>query len=365
MGVKLQNIIKREVVGFGDLSGKIIAVDAPNIIMSLFNFARKNSDGSYAGLMLDRTQRPISHLYGLLYRVKFYYIKKIFPVFCFDGRDSELKKIITKDQLNDFRFTQQWYERAIDSGDRESAKQIALSKEYLWQNIIKESKELLSALGVPYVNSPASAESQCAYLVKERIAHYSNSQDFDSLLFGCPRVVQNLSKSLRRKVQGKWAYNKITPLRINLRKNLKVLGIDQFQLVDMGLMIGTDYFPGIKGIGPKKALKYIQEFNQLEKVIFHKKNEFDFTKVTPELIKKVRKIFLFPEINTSSQDFYWNTPHNSHIIDLLCHEHHLNKERVESNVEKLISHYQKCRTYFLKMQDKPTLKQKTLFKSYN
>ena len=362
MGVKLQNIIKREIIGFNDLSGKIIAIDSPNIIMGLFNFARKNPDGSYGGLILDRTQRPISHLYGLLYRVKFYYTKKIFPLFCFDGRDSELKRIITKDQLNDFRFTQQWYEQVIKSGDRDSAKQIALSKEYLWQNIIKESKELLGALGVPYIDSPASAESQCAYLVKEGIAHYSNSQDFDSLLFGCPRMLQNLSKSLRRKVQGKWNYTKITPLSINLRKNLRNLGIDQFQLVDMGLMIGTDYFSGIKGIGPKKALSYIQEYSQIEEVIREEKNKYDFSKLTPEIIKKIRKLFLFPDINTSEQDFYWNVPNKPKVVDLLCHEHHLNSERVENNLEKLISNYQKCRDHFITLQDKPRLVQKSLLK---
>jgi len=321
--------------------------------MGLFNFARKNQDGTYAGLILDRTQRPISHLYGLLYRINFYYMKKIFPIFCFDGRDSELKKLITKDQLNDFRFTQLWYEEALKSGDKNAARKIALSKEYLWQNIILESKQLLGALGVPYVDSPASAESQCAYLVKENVAHYSNSQDFDSLLFGCPLMVHNLSKSLRRKVQGKWAHTKITPLRIDLRKNLIKLEINQFQLVDLGLLVGTDYFPGIKGIGPKKALKYIREYKQIENVISSVVGEFDISTLTPELIKIVRKIFLFPEVNKSTEKFYWNFPNKPNVVDLLCKEHHLNRERVENNLEKLFSNYQKCRDYFLKLQDKP------------
>ena len=211
MGVKLQDIVHRNKIEITKLAGRIIAVDAPNIIMGLFNFARKNPDGSHAGLILDRTQRPISHLYGLLYRTNFYYSKKIFPIFCFDGLDSELKKIKTKDRLNDFRFTQKLYNSAYQSGDRQLVRQIAMSREYLWPNIIKESKQLLGALGVPYLNAPASAESQCAQLVKDKIAHISNSQDFDSLLFGCPRIIQNLSKSLRRKVQGKWRYEKVIP----------------------------------------------------------------------------------------------------------------------------------------------------------
>ncbi|MBA7522780.1 hypothetical protein ES705_14900 [subsurface metagenome] len=362
MGVKLQDIILRKVLDFQTLAGKIIAIDAPNIIMGLFNFARKSPDGTYAGLILDRTQRPISHLYGLLYRIKFYYAKKIFPIFCFDGRDSELKKIITKDQLNDFRFTQKWYEEAIKSGDKTAARQIALSKEYMWQNIILESKQLLGALGVPYIDSPASAESQCAYLVKEYIANYSNSQDFDSLLFGCPHMLQNLSKSLRRKVQGKWKYTKITPLSINLRKVLKSLEINQFQLVDLALLVGTDYFPGIKGIGPKKALKYIKNHKQIENIISSIGEKYDVSPLTTEVIKNVRKIFLFPEVNKSTEIFYWNLPNKPNVVDLLCKEHHLNRERVENNLKKLVYNYQKCRDYFLKLQDKPKSIQLTLDK---
>ena len=362
MGVKLQDIILRKVLDFQTLAGKIIAIDAPNIIMGLFNFARKSPDGTYAGLILDRTQRPISHLYGLLYRINFYYAKKIFPIFCFDGRDSELKKIITKDQLNDFRFTQKWYEEAIKSGDKTAARQIALSKEYMWQNIILESKQLLGALSVPYIDSPASAESQCAYLVKEDIANYSNSQDFDSLLFGCPHMLQNLSKSLRRKVQGKWKYTKITPLSIDLRKVLKSLEINQFQLVDLALLVGTDYFPGIKGIGPKKALNYIKNLKQIENVISSIDEKYDMSTLTSEVIKKVRKIFLFPEVNKSTEIFYWNLPNKPNVVDLLCKEHHLNRERVENNLEKLVSNYQKCRDYFLKLQDRPKSIQLTLDK---
>ena len=362
MGVKLQDIVLRKVLDFQTLEGKIIAIDAPNIIMGLFNFARKNPDGTYAGLILDRTQRPISHLYGLLYRINFYYTKKILPIFCFDGRDSELKKIITKDRLNDFRFTQKWYEEAIKSGDKTAARQIALSKEYMWQNIILESKQLLGALGVPYMESPASAESQCASLVKEGIAHYSNSQDFDSLLFGCPNMIQNLSKSLRRKVQRKWTYTKITPLSVDLRKNLKKLEINQFQLVDLALLVGTDYFPGIKGIGPKKALKYIKNHKQIENVITSVNKNYDVSTLTTEVIKTVRKIFLFPEVNKSTEIFYWNLPNKPNVVDLLCKEHHLNRERVENNLEKLVSNYQKCRDYFLKLQDRTKSIQLTLDK---
>ncbi len=360
MGVKLQNIIIRKEIDTKNLAGSIIAIDAPNIIMSLFNFARKNPDGSYAGLILDRTQRPISHLYGLLYRVNFLYSKKIFPIFCFDGKVSELKRLITTDKLHDFQFYQKWYHSAINKRDKELARNIALSKGYLWHNIINESKELLGALGVPYIESPASAESQCAYLVRQKIATYSNSQDFDSLLFGCPHMVQNLSKSLKRKVQGRWQYQKIEPFKIDLQENLQHLDITYFQLVDLGILIGTDYFPGIKGIGPKKALNFIKKYDTLERIAFHEKYKYDFSKLPLELLNKIRKIFLFPDINEHITQFYWNLPHSSRVISLLCERHHLNKERVVNNLNKLITNFEKCWTYFTHLDLKPKSIQMTL-----
>lgn len=360
MGIKLQDLVARNTIDLSRLAGKVIAVDAPNVIMSLFNFARKSPDGSSAELILDRTQRPISHLYGLLYRVSFYYSKKIFPIFCFDGLDSDLKKIKTKDRLNDFIFTQKLYQTLIDSGNRESARQVAQSKEYMWPNIIKESKQLLGALGVPCISSPASAESQCAQLVKDGIAHYSNSQDFDSLLFGCPRVVQNLSKSRRRKVQGRWTYEKITPVSIDLKKSLIILGIDIFQLVDMALLIGCDYFQGVRNVGPKHAHKFIVQHKNLESVIRVERANFDFSGLTPGIIAKVRKIFLLPEVIAQYSDLRWNHPNEQRTLFLLCEDHHLNRERVQNNFEKFALGFDRCRKYFEGNNNTRKTVQKTL-----
>ncbi|MFW9819182.1 MAG: flap structure-specific endonuclease [Candidatus Thorarchaeota archaeon] len=360
MGVKLKSIIVAKIINIQDLKGKVIAVDAPNIIMGLLNFALKNKDSSNTGLILDRTQRPISHLYGLLYRVNFFYSKKIFPIFCFDGKISELKKLITKDQLKDFMFTQKWYEEAIKQKNKTLAREIALSNEYLWKNIIKESKQLLGALGVPYIESPASAESQCAFLVKYGFTHYSNSQDFDSLLFGCPNIVQNLSKSLRRKVQGKWQYQKIQPININLQKNLSNLGISLFQLIDIGILIGTDYFSGIFGIGPKKALALIRKYKSLETLIMKEYNNYDFSGLNPSIIKEVRKIFLFPDVHERIDNLLWNPPNKSRIFSLMCKEHFLNKDRVERNLDKFEKNYDLCRDHFIHQRQQPKKIQLTL-----
>jgi flap endonuclease-1 len=347
MGVKLKDLVERVKVDFSQLAGKIVAIDAPNIIMGFLTFSRKNRTENESSLIVDRTQQAISHLYGILYRVNFLYSKNIFPIFCFDGRDSELKRITTKDFLNDFNFTKRRYQDAITRGDKFLAKQIAMGKEYFWPNIILESKRLLNALGVPYIESPASAESQCADLVKKGIADYSNSHDYDSLLFGCPCIIQNLSKSLRRKQQGRWTYTKIEPSLISLDKTLNNLGINHFQLVDLALLMGTDYFPGIKNIGPKKALELVKDYQHIELIIPKLKNKYDFSQITLELVKKVRKLFLFPDVIESLQKICWNPPNRSKIIEFLCEEHYLNKERVENFVnKKFLDNYYNCRTYF-------------------
>ncbi len=346
MGVKLQNLVVKKKIDFSQLAGKILAVDAPNIIMALFNFSYKNKSFSYSDLMIDNTQRAISHLYGILFRVNFYYSKKVFPIFCFDGKDSELKRIVSKDLLNDFLVTKKWYENAIKSGKKYIARQLSLGKEFLWPNIVRESKQLLGALGIPFIESPASAESQCAQLVKNKIAFYSNSQDYDSLLFGCPRVIQHLSKSMKRKIQGKWKYKKVEPVLVNLSDNLKRLSINQFQLVDLAILIGTDYFPGIKGIGPKTALKFLKKYGSLETIILNEKPNYNFTQLSPKLLKKIRKIFLLPEVNESIGTLCWNPPNKGHVIDLLCRDHHLNLDRVNNNVDKVIKNYYTCRKFF-------------------
>jgi len=348
MGVKLQDLIHPEPVDFSKLACRIIAIDAPNIIMGLFNFALKTPQSESTPLITDRTQRAISHLYGILYRVTFYYSKKIFPIFCFDGRDSPLKRLITKDRLADFRFTKLRYKKAMEQDDRSLAKKISLSSEYLWPNILDESRALLGAIGVPYIDSPASAESQCAELVKRGIAHYSNSHDLDSLLFGCPRVIQNLSKSLKRKQQNRWLYTKIVPREISLKKSLQSMNLSQFQLIDLALLIGSDYFKGIEGIGPKKALELIKRHHTLERVLSKERHQYDFSSLSSERIQEVRKIFLFPEVihHPDSLHLHWNFPNLSRLFSLLCEDHNLNRERVEKNVRELIGQYQRCKIYF-------------------
>ncbi|MBD3253783.1 MAG: hypothetical protein GF383_01755 [Candidatus Lokiarchaeota archaeon] len=346
MGVKLKEILVQKKVNFSDINGKVVAVDAPNLIMSLFCFAYKGQRYSMTRFMTDRTGRAISHLYGLLFRVIFYYSKSILPIFCFDGRVHELKRAITKDQLNDYLTTKKWYRNALERNDYATARRIASSREFTWPHAIEESKKLLSMMGVPYILAPASAESQCAHMVKQEIADYAISQDFDTMVFGCPRTLQNLNKSQKRKVRGKWIYKKVVPRVLDLQYNLDNLDIDIFHLVEIAILIGTDYFDGIEGIGPKTALSLVRTYGQMEHIMKAESDKHDFSELTTDLLKKIRKIFLFPEVLEILPDMRWDRPNKEAILELACSDHHLNQERVENNVNKLISSYEMCRKTF-------------------
>ena len=149
---------------------------------------------------------------------------------------------------------------------------------------------------------------------------------------------------------------------INLNESLKKLKIDLFQLVDMALLIGNDYFRGIKNIGPKHAYKFLFKHKRLERVIQEERNKYDFSSLTPTIISKVRKIFLLPEVINQYQDIRWNYPNEQKTVSLLCEDHHLNLERVQKNVAKFSINFEKCQSHFESNKNSPRTIQNTLDK---
>jgi len=355
MGVKLQPLIDRKTFDLKSLKGKVAAVDALNIIYQLFSFTYK--PGAFLeNIMVDRTKRAIPHLYGLLYRIKFYYTKGIFPIFVFDGRDSYLKRRITEDQHKKFQIAKENYEKAMSDNNLELARKISLSRDFFWINTINESKQLINALGIPLIDAPASGESQCAELVRQRIANFTISQDLDSLLFGSNIMIQNLSKSRKRKIQGRWEWKKISPLKISLSQVLKQLKIDRFQLVDIAILIGVDYFKGIRGVGPKTALSLIKRYKSLEQVMEGEQKNYDFSALSPSLIKRIRRIFLSPEVIKRFNNFTWSYPDTKNVLKLMCEDHTLGRQKVENNLNNLAENFKRAKKYYNNLKNGITVR---------
>jgi flap endonuclease-1 len=140
-------------------------------------------------------------------------------------------------------------------------------------------------MGIPVVQAPSDGEAQAAYMCGKGDVYAAASQDFDSILFGAPMLVRNLTISGRRKVPGKQLYRDVKTEIIDSKEMLDSLGITREQLVDVCMMIGTDFNTGINGIGPKKGLKLIQKHGTLEKVM-------EETDIDIPGYEDVREIFL-------------------------------------------------------------------------
>jgi flap endonuclease-1 len=340
MGVKIRDLFKEEQISFKDLKDRVIVVDAYNVLHQ-FLASIRGRDGS----PLKNSRGEItSHLTGLFHRTANMVEAKIRPVYAFDGKPHPLKAKTLQERKERKELAEKEYKEAIEAGDLKKARSKAQQTGRLTDKMIDQTKELLEALGIPYVQAPSEGEFQASYMVKKGHAFAVGSQDYDCLLVGSPVLIRNLTSQGRRKLPGKEAYTPIYPKQIRLKTNLKSLGITQKQLVDMAILIGTDYNDGIKGIGPKKSLNLIKNNGNAEKALATLEAEN-----APSLkeIEEIRKIFLKPNV-TDDYTLDWLGLDTEKTLKILIDEHHFKQERVEPVLEKFgnISHMAKQKTLF-------------------
>lgn len=328
------DLVPKRSIELKDLKGKSVAIDAYNALYQFLAIIRQ-PDGTP---LMDRRGRITSHLSGLFYRTANLLELGIKPIYVFDGTPPALKEaeIKRRKQLREEALIK--YEQALREGRLEEARIYAQATATLKDYMAEDAKRLLDLMGVPWVQAPGEGEAQAAYLVKRGDADYCASQDYDSLLFGAPRLVRNLTISGRRKLPRKPVYIEIQPEIVELDEVLKTLNITRSQLIDIGILVGTDYNPmGIKGIGPKTALKLIREHGSLEKALNHVKDaKFP---VPPEEIKE---IFLRPKVS-SNYEIKWNPPKLDKIVAFLCGERDFSEERVRKALDKVIVSQEKMR----------------------
>jgi len=340
MGIDLGDLFKKEQITFKDLHDRIIVIDAHNVLHQFLSIIRQR-DGTP---LKDSKGRITSHLSGLFYRTANLVEARIKPVYIFDGEPHPLKAKTLEERKERKEQAEKEWKEALEKGDLETARVKAQQTSRVTDEIIRQSKELLDALGVPYIQSPSEGEAQASYMAKKSDAYAVGSQDFDCLLFGSPILIRNLTSSGRRKLPGKNAYVKVNPEFIRLKPSLKKLGILQKQLIDMAILIGTDFNDGIKGIGPKKSLNLIKKSGNLENVIatIGASNAPTFDE-----IKQIRQIFLKPKV-TEDYKLEWSAPDNEKVISILCDEYRFSRERVEPFLEKFstMEHMMKQKTLF-------------------
>lgn len=334
MGVNLKDLIqptcRQEIDDLKVLARKVIALDAYNALYQ-FLAAIRQPDGTP---LMDSKGNVTSHLSGIFYRTINLVENGIKPVYVFDGKPPELKREELERRRVRKEKAAEMMVKAYREGEVREAAKYAVQAIHLTDSMVKDVKRLLEAMGIPYVQAIGEGEAQAAYLSKKGVAWATGSQDYDSLLFGAPRLVRNLTISGKRKLPGKDIYVEVKVELIELDKLLKTLGITLEQLIDVGILIGTDYNPdGVEGVGPKTALQLIKTYGSLEKVLRVLPNA-----KFPEDPLKIREYFLNPPV-VDVDSVEWREPDKNAVIQILVKEHDFSLDRVENALKRLEKSY--------------------------
>ncbi|MBW2979939.1 flap endonuclease-1 [Candidatus Woesearchaeota archaeon] len=328
MGIAFKDLIKGKEISLEDLSGKKLMIDAHNNLYQYLTTIRQR-DGTP---LMDSKGRVTSHLVGVFNRTTRLMQSNIMPAFVFDGEAPELKKKERERRKASKIEAQKKYEDAVKKEDTEAMKKYASRTSRLTSDIIEESKKIIDALGLPIIQAPSEGEAQAAHIVKKGEAFATVSQDFDTLLYGTQKLVKNLSIAGKRKKAGTSIYQTISPEIIDLTETLNALGIDNNQLIALAMLVGTDYNrEGVKGIGPKNALKLVKKHgadfdNLFEEVKWKEHFELPWTDV----------YYLFKKMPvTDDYKLEWKQPDWEKLSKLLVEEHDFSQARVNSAKEKL------------------------------
>jgi flap endonuclease-1 len=325
MGLNLKDLVVREKTTLESFSSKVIAVDAYNAIYQFLASIRGPD-----GLQLSDSQgRITSHISGLLYRNINFLSLGIKPVYVFDGKPPSLKTAEIERRKQIKKDATVKYEKAIAEGNMEDARKFAQQTTSMKDGMVKESKQILSYFGIPYIDAPSEGEATAAHLTNTGQAYASASQDFDSILCGAKRLIRNFTNSGRRKIPNRNTYVEIEPEIIETQKTLDSLKITREQLVDVGILIGTDFNPnGFDRIGPKTALKMIKQHLRLEDIpqIQEQLQEIDY--------EQIRKIFLTPIVADVDEIIFGSVDYEG-MTNYLVKERSFSEDRIQSSLNRL------------------------------
>ena len=273
MGVAIKDILEYDDVSLNVVSNKKIAVDTFNMIYQFLATIRQ-SDGNP---LTNRAGEVTSHLKGIFNRCVYFKKNNVKAVFVFDGKAPKLKEKERELRAKKKMEADKKYREALELGHIEDAKKFAQGVNRLDAKMIDDSKKLIRLFGFPVIEAPSEGEAQGAYLVEKSKVWALSSQDFDSLLFGTAYLIRNLSVSNKRKVPGSSVYRDIPIEFYDLKKNLERLNINRDELIIIAILCGTDFNPGgIRGIGPKKALKLVKEYRDRWEDIFKTLDWFSY-----------------------------------------------------------------------------------------
>ncbi|KAJ1734235.1 Elongation of fatty acids protein 2 [Coemansia biformis] len=306
-------------VEMAQLVGRTVAIDAST---SLYQFlVAVRSEGQSLATSEGLTT---SHLIGLLYRTVNMVENGLKPVYVFDGKPPTMKG----GELDKRREKRDKAEASLkvaeEEGDDEEILKHTKRLAKVTPEINEQAKRLLGLMGIPVTVAPCEAEAQCAALAKSGKVWAAASQDMDTLLFGAPVLLRNLTTPAARKL----------PIEeIHLDEVLEGLGYTQDQLIDLGIVLGCDYCDSIRGVGPKSGYEHIRACVTIEEAIKLEKVAKGVPDAWP--FAEARELFQNPDVDGQADAFTWGKPDVEGMVQFLVHEMEFSEQRVRSAAAKL------------------------------
>ena len=334
LGFNLSPLVVKRQLTLDDLKGRNLAVDANNTLYQFLALIRMRDGRPFT----DASGHVTSHLVGLLLRTSRLMAEyDIRPVFVFDGNPPELKMRTLQERRSYRERARKEWEEAVRRKDFSTAWSKAVRMNSLTQSMQDDAKRVLELLGIPYVQAPEEAEAQAAYMAMRGDVWAANSRDYDSLLFGAPRLVRYVTISGQEFLPSRGVVRPLVPELIELEELLGHLEITREQLVDMAILIGTDFNKGVKGIGPKTALELMKQYHSLEGLPER------YRSLLEESVGQVREIFMNPAV-TREYEIRYTGLKEGELRQFLCEERGFSKERVELAIRRISEFYGRQRS---------------------
>ncbi len=278
-----------------------------------------------------------SHLSGLFYRTIEMVEKGIKPIYVFDGIPSSLKQRTIEARMNRKKEAAAQFEKAKAAGDIEMMRSKAMATTRITKDIVESGRKLLECMGVGCVKAPSEGEAQASRMASSGLVYAAGSQDYDTMLFGAPRVVRNLTFSGRRKLPMKNIYVNVEPEIMELQRSLDELGLTRDQLIWVGILIGTDFNEGVDGVGPKTALKIAKASGSIKDV-----EEYVTGKLKKSFevdIREVEALFKNPEVREMEESEVAQLLRlrcdPDATVKLMCDVHGFSSERISKALERI------------------------------
>ncbi|EDV25984.1 uncharacterized protein TRIADDRAFT_24563 [Trichoplax adhaerens] len=301
--------------------GRKVAIDAS---MSIYQFLiAVRSDGN---VLTNEAGETTSHLMGLFYRTIRMMENGIKPVYVFDGKPPRLKSGELARRQERREEAQKQASEAEKEGDADNIDKFTRRTVRMTPEHCEEGKKLLKLMGVPVVQAPCEAESQCAALVKAGKVYATGTEDMDALTFGSNVMLRHLTFSEARKM----------PIQeFHLKNALQELNFSMEQFIDLCILLGCDYCDSIKGVGPKRAVGLIEKYKSIEDIVKNISSE-KFTVPENWPYKDARMLFLNPDVEKcEDMELKWTEPDADELVKFLVEEKGFSEDRIRRGVEKI------------------------------